>query len=110
MLLLRDNREVWSKLGPEEMQKAVEKYFAWRKKPFVLDGKGLNAETGRVLRKKNGNVNVTDGPFSEGREVFGGYYTIEAASFDEAIQLSMDHPHMDFGGIEIREVKVRPGS
>ena len=69
------------------MQKAVEKYYAWRKNQFVVDGKGLNAGTGRVLRKKNGKVNVTDGPFSESREVFGGYYVIEAASFDEASAL-----------------------
>ena len=103
MLLLRDDRETWNSLSPEEMQKAVEKYYAWRKNPFVVDGKGLNAGTGRVLRKKNGKVNVTDGPFSEGREVFGGYYLIEAASFDEAVQLSMDHPHLEFGGVEIRE-------
>ena len=67
MLLLRDDRETWNNLSPEEMQKAVEKYYAWRKNPFVVDGKGLNAGTGRVLRKKNGKVNVTDGPFSEGR-------------------------------------------
>jgi hypothetical protein len=104
MLLLRDDRETWNSLSPEEMQKAVEKYYAWRKNPFVVDGKGLSAGTGRVLRKKNGKVNVTDGPFSESREVFGGYYVIEAASFDEAAQLSMDHPHLEFGGVEIREV------
>jgi hypothetical protein len=107
MLLLRSEREAWNKLSPEEMQKAVERYYAWRKNPFVVDGKGLNSETGRVLRKKNGTVNVTDGPFSESREVFGGYYVIEAASFDEAVQFSMDQPHLEFGGVEIREV-IKP--
>ena len=28
MLLLRDDRETWNNLSPEEMQKAVEKYYA----------------------------------------------------------------------------------
>jgi|HubBroStandDraft_1064217.scaffolds.fasta_scaffold149124_2 hypothetical protein len=104
MLLLRDNREVWGKLGPEQMQKAIEKYFAWRTKPFVVGGAGLTEKTGRVLQKKNGSVGVTEGPFSESREVIGGYYTIEAANFDEAVRLSLDNPHVDFGTIEIREV------
>ena len=41
MLLLRDDREMFGKLGPEEMQKTIEKYFAWRNKPVVVDGAGL---------------------------------------------------------------------
>ncbi len=108
MLLLRDDREAWQKLSPEEMQKAMEKYLAWRNKPFVTDGKRLDERTGRVLQKKNGSVSVTDGPFSESKEVLGGYYTIKAENFDEAIQLSLDHPHVDFGTVEIREVIARP--
>jgi hypothetical protein len=108
MLLLRDDRQVWGKLGPEEMQKAVGKYLAWRNKPFVVDGQRLDEQTGRLMQKKNGSVSVTNGPFMESKEVLGGYYTIEAANFDEAVKLSNDHPHIDFGTIEIREVVVRP--
>jgi hypothetical protein len=52
-------------------------------------------------------VNVTEGPFSETTEVFGGYYTIEAASFDEAVKLATDHPHLEFGTVEVREVMVK---
>jgi len=99
MLLLRDDRQNWGKLGPEEMQKAIGKYQAWRHKPFVVDGQRLDEQTGRLMQKKNGSVSVTDGPFMESNEVLGGYYTIEAANF---------HPHIDFGTIEIREVVVRP--
>ena len=58
MLLLRDNRELFGKLGPEEMQKTIEKYFAWRNKPFVVDGAGLMEKTGRVMQKKNGSVSM----------------------------------------------------
>jgi hypothetical protein len=104
LLLRRDERDLFGKLGPEEMQKAVERYFAWRNKAFVVDGAGLMDKTGRVIQKKNGSVSVTEGPFSESREVMGGYYTIEAASFEEAVKLSADNPHVDFGTIEIREV------
>jgi hypothetical protein len=104
MLLLRDDRELFGKLGPEEMQKTIEKYFAWRNKPFVVGGAGLMEKTGRVMQKKNGSVSVTAGPYSESKEVMGGYYAIEAANFDEAVKLSADNPHVDFGTIEIREI------
>jgi hypothetical protein len=37
--------------------------------------------------------------------VLGGYYTIEAASYDEAIARTNDHPHLEYGGtIEVRQV------
>ena len=41
VLLLRNDEEAWKKLSPEEMQKKVEKYLAWRNKPFVVGGAGL---------------------------------------------------------------------
>ncbi|HEY0785196.1 MAG TPA: YciI family protein [Acidobacteriaceae bacterium] len=109
MLLLHDDRASLARLGPEEMQRALEKYVAWRKKPFVVDGRRLNEQTGKVMQKRNGSVTVTDGPYTESREVLGGYYTIEAVNLDEALQLSLDHPHVDFGSIEIREVMPPAG-
>ena len=107
VLLLRDNREVArGHLSPEETQKVIEKYLAWRNKPFVVGGAGLAAATGRVMHKKNGSVGVTEGPFTESAEVMAGFYTIEAKNYEEAIRLSLDNPHVDFGTIEIREVLV----
>jgi len=36
--------------------------------------------------------------------VLGGYYTIEAADYDEAIKRCLDHPHLEYGGtIELRK-------
>jgi len=104
MLLLRDDPSEWGKLSPEEMQKAMLRYREWRTRSFVVDGQQLDSRTGRVMEKKNGAVGVTDGPFSESREVLGGYYTIEAKDFEEAVKLTMDHPHVDIGTVEIREV------
>lgn len=105
MLLLHENPVGWAQLSPEEMQKAVEKYMAWTKKPFMLDSKRLAEDAGRVIRSDGGKVRTTDGPYSETKEILGGYYTIEAANYDHAIQLSMDHPHLQFGGtIEVRQV------
>ena len=107
MLLLRNQPDGMSGLSPEDMQKTMEKYLEWRTRPFVVDGKGLVDKSGRVLVKKSGAVNVTEGPFSESREVMGGYYTIEAADWDEAVRLAHTNPHIDFGSIEIREVIYR---
>ena len=98
MLLLYDNPVDWQKVSPEEMQKAIEKYMAWTKKPFMVDSKRLAADAGKVLKRQDGKSRATDGPYSETKEVLGGYYTIEAASYEEAVTLASDHPHLEYGG------------
>ena len=105
MLLLHGDPAGWVKLSPEDMQKAIEKYMAWTKKPFTRDGKRLADEPGRVIRSVGGKPKATDGPYSETKEILAGYYTIEAASYDEAVKLAMDHPQLDYGGtVEVRQV------
>jgi hypothetical protein len=105
MVLLYNDPLWYTKLSPEEMQKAVEKYLAWRKKPFVTDGQRLAGDPGHVIRMEGGQTRATDGPYSETKEVLGGYYTIEAASYEEAVQRSLGHPHLEYGGtIELRQV------
>jgi hypothetical protein len=105
MLLLYDNPANWQKLGPEDMQKAIEKYMAWTKKPFTVDSKRLGEDAGRVVRAQGGKPRATDGPYSETKEVLGGYYTIDAADYDEAVSRAMTHPHVEYGGtIEVRKL------
>jgi hypothetical protein len=107
MLLLHGDPSNWANLSPEEMQKAIEKYRAWRTKPFTKDSNRLTDDTGKVIRAgaKGGQVRVTDGPYSETKEVLGGYYTIEAANYDEAVKLALGHPQLEYGGtVEVRQV------
>lgn len=105
MLLLYDDPSGWAKLSPEEMQQAIEKYMAWTKKPFTRDSKRLAQDAGRVIRSNAGKPKATDGPYSETKEILGGYYTIEAANYDEAVKLALGHPHVEYGGtVEVRQV------
>lgn len=104
MLLLYDDPTGWSKMSPDQQQKAMEKYMAWRKKPFVVDSNRLGLDSGKILRTQGGQARATDGPYSETKEVLGGYYTIDAANYEEAVERSLDHPHVEHGTIELRHV------
>ena len=105
MLMLYDNPAGWAKLSPEEMQKAIEKYMSWTRKPFTKDSKRLAPDAGKVMRGGPGGPRTTDGPYSETKEVLGGIYLIEAANYDEAVKLTTDHPHLEYGGtIEVRQL------
>jgi hypothetical protein len=109
LLALYDNPADWVTLSPEEIQKAIEKYRAWSEK-LRASGKlagsnKLRDQSGRVMRGAGGRLRVTDGPFSETKEVLGGYFLIDAADYDEAVALCRDHPHLAYGGtIEVREI------
>ena len=109
MVLLYDDQSQWGALSPEQIQEAVQKYWAWgdnlRKKGIYLGSDKLTDGVGRVLRGKK-DLRVTDGPFTEGKEFLGGYYAFTAASYDEAVELTRDHPHLEYGGVvEIREIE-----
>ncbi len=104
MLLLRGGE--FKQYSPEEMQKIVERYFAWGNK-LRAEGRHRGGDElkdgGRILSVKNGKV--VDGPFTETKEVVGGYYLFEAKDYDEAAAISKECPHLTYGGsIEIREI------
>jgi hypothetical protein len=103
MLLLYDDPSGWEKLSPEEMQKALEKYTAWTKKS--IDSKRLAPDPGKVIRAHGGKPRATDGPYSETKEVLGGFYTIDAPDYDAAVKQALTHPHLEYGGtVEIRQL------
>jgi hypothetical protein len=108
-LFLHDNPEAFVGMSPEQMQQVIEKYVAWggrlRAAGVLEGGQKLADEPGRVMRGSNGQVRVTDGPYSETKEVLGGYYIVSASGYDQAVDLARDCPHLEYGGaIEVREV------
>ena len=111
MLLLHDDTTTFAEFSPEQMQKVIEKYVAWgdrlRMAGILSDGQKLADEPGKVLRRKDGKVRVTDGPYSETREVLGGYYTIDASDYAQAIEHARDCPYLEYGGtIEVRQIDI----
>jgi hypothetical protein len=109
MLLLHDRTDGFSAMSPEQMQHVIQKYMAWgdklRNSGILQDGQKLTDEPGRVIRTNGGQTRVTDGPYSETKEVLGGYYTIAAGTYDEAVEIAGTCPHVEYGGtIEVRQV------
>ncbi len=107
-LLLHETPSSFANISPEEMQGIIERYVAWRQKVEadgrMAGGHKLTEEGGRHLSKAGGQLRVVDGPYAEAKEVLGGLFVIEAVDYDDAIQVSSDCPHLDFGWIELRQV------
>jgi hypothetical protein len=99
-----------STLSPQEMQKSIQKYMSWseelRKAGRVVHAEKLRVGEGRVLRGHGGKMAITDGPYAETKEIVGGFWLIEAGSYDEMLKLLESHPHLDSpGSLEVREVE-----
>ena len=56
----------------------------------------------RTVRRRNGRMTVTDGPFAETKEAVGGFDLIEAEDMDEAVEIASRHPVAAIGSIEVR--------
>ena len=65
-----------------------------------LDGR----KTAKVVRVRNGERVVTDGPFAETKEILGGVFLADLPDLDEAIRLATLIPSARHGSIEIRPV------
>lgn len=60
--------------------------------------------TATSVRVREGKRMVTDGPFAETREQLGGYFLIDAANLDEAIEIAGRIPGAKKGTVEVRPV------
>ena len=103
-----------STLSPQEMQKVIQKYMSWaeeiRKAGRVVHGEKLRVGEGRVLRGHGGKMAITDGPYAETKEIVGGFWLIEAGSYEEVLTVLANHPHLDSSGsLEVREVEDTSG-
>ena len=88
-------------LSAEEIQDILNRYRAWMQNAPRVGGEKLRDNSGRVMRRNA----ITDGPYVESKEVIGGFSIIEARDYDEALRLCRDHPHLEFGSIELREIE-----
>ncbi len=68
-------------------------------------GDGLQpSATATVVRVRDGERLLTDGPFAETKEQIGGYYVLECKDLDEALEWAAKIPEAEYGAIEVRPV------
>jgi hypothetical protein len=106
----KDSR-VWETLSEEEASRLrsqeIPKWsdlFAW------MGQKGIETEAleldgpskARTVRVRDGEALVTDGPYAETKEQIGGYFLVELADLDQAIELASRIPVAQKGSVEIR--------
>jgi len=92
--------------SPEEMQAVTKKWMDWiggiaAQNKLSSPGDRLTSD-GKVVRPNNV---VTDGPYTEIKELIGGYSIVKVETMEEAVELAKGCPIFEFGGnVEVREI------
>ena len=106
LFLFRNNSVGAPQGSPEEMQAITQKWMDWvggiaAQNKLVNRGNRLFGD-GKVVRSNNV---ITDGPYTEIKELIGGYTLVKAESLEEAAELAKGCPILAFGGnVEVREI------
>jgi hypothetical protein len=95
-----------TKPTPEQMQAYMGKWMAWIDN-LAKAGKYVSGEPllpgGKLVSGKD--KKVMDGPYTEGKEIVGGFFIINAADMNEAVEISKDCPDFEIGGsVQVRQV------
>ena len=94
-----------ARLRAEEMPRWISLFEELQKADSSVTGYELDeGATARVVRVRDGERLVTDGPFAETKEIAGGVFVTELPDLDEAIRLAALIPSARSGSIEIRPV------
>ena len=103
----RQNEEAFANLSPEQMDDEMQKWNSWMgilaQKGKLVGGQPL-FPAGKVLTGVS--KKIIDGPFTEGKDIVGGYLLVKADDIHEASELSKGCPTLDDpdGTVEVREI------
>lgn len=107
ILLIYGDEKTWESMSREETEKVYEAHRAYgeaMEKAGVLRG-GAELQptsTATSVHFSGGRPRTLDGPFAETKEQLGGYYLIEVANLEKAIEWAEKMPAMTAGAVEIR--------
>jgi hypothetical protein len=104
-VLVYEKPGTYEALSAPELQRITAEYLEIAQLPGYIGGAQLQPiETASAVRVESGETLITDGPFANTKEVFGGFYLFEADSLDPVLEIAARCPAARLGGV----VEVRP--
>jgi hypothetical protein len=114
MLLLFGAADAGPAPGTPEFHEMLDEYGrateAMRAGGVLIDSHPLQpAATATTVRVRDGERQLTDGPYAEIKEMLGGYYLVDCANLDEAVQWAAQIPAAKYGSVEVRPIMQMNG-
>jgi hypothetical protein len=105
MLLIYGNDDTWDTLHNEGIEQVLDQHRVLSEElkanGELVDGMGLTTAHARVVKVNDGVPAVTDGPFTEAKEVLAGFYIVDC-SLERATEIAARLPEARYSPIEIR--------
>jgi hypothetical protein len=105
LLLIHGDREAEAALSPDERRAVVGEHIAYaamlRERGAHVHGEALGDPAAAAVVRPGEKPVVTDGPFAETKESIGGFYVVDCASRDEAIELAGRVPQSPGVAVEV---------
>ena len=111
MLLIYADEQAWTDAERQECygESTELAHDLQAKGKFLATAPLQSVATATSVRVRDGQRNITDGPFAETREQLGGFFMIDAKDLDEAISIAGRIPGARKGTVEIRPLVELPG-
>jgi hypothetical protein len=104
LLLIYENEKRWEK-GYDQAELAEYGVFGKEFASAIAGGNALKpTSTATTVRVREGKRLTTDGPFAETKEQLSGFYLVDAADLDEAINIAGKITAARSGSIEVRPI------
>lgn len=107
LVMIYSNEAAWEAAGPEIEDEVMQEHMTFGQTyGHALRGGerlGSAASATSIRRGDDGEVSLTDGTFAETKEVLAGFYVIEAADLDAALEIAR-HVPARHGGVEVRPI------
>ena len=117
MLIIYGNEELWSSIGPDEQQQMFQAFDAFNKKFYdtgeLLGAYGVaDAAATKLVRVKDGQPAVTDGPYLETKEYLASWYLVDVDSEQRALEIAAELPSAVFQPTEVWPIlhEAAPGT
>lgn len=110
MLIFRQNPAALQSAAPEQIQANLGRWMTWLN-DLAQSGKlagGEQLTPNAKAKVVNHKQLVTDGPFTEAKEIVGGFVIINAENIEAALEIAKTCPNLEFeGSVEVRQVLMQ---
>jgi hypothetical protein len=112
MILIYGNVESWKAMDADSFGALMAAHGALqqelRASGEFVDTNELPVKNSKIVRRKGGVSEVTDGPFVEIKEIVAGYYIIECEGMERATEIAGKLAEAEFGLVEVRQMTSQP--
>jgi hypothetical protein len=108
LFMIHGDTEAEAAMTPAERRAMVEEHIAYsemlRERGAYVHGEALDDPSTSAVVRPGQKPLVTDGPFAETKEAVGGFYVVDCASRDEALELAAEVPRSPGVAVEVLKI------